>query len=112
MAIQSQVSDRTDMAPSGNRPRTISRSTSSSSARARLFDRFAMMRYWFATERLSFDTFIHPDGLHLNDWSYACVAKVLASAIIDGAKPPVATARALPAPAAPATAATARVPAR
>ncbi len=73
---------------------------------ARLFDRFAMMRYWSETERMSFDTFVHPDGLHLNDWSYACVAKVLAAAILDGANLPVATAKAAPTtPTAPATAA-------
>jgi acyl-CoA thioesterase I len=73
---------------------------------ARLFDRFAMMRYWSENEKLSFETFVHPDGLHLNDWSYACVAKVLAAAILDGAKLPVATAKAVPAaPTTPATAA-------
>jgi hypothetical protein len=28
----------------------------------------------------------------MNDWSYACVAKLLANAIVDGAKQPAATA--------------------
>jgi acyl-CoA thioesterase-1 len=63
---------------------------------AQLFDRFALMRHWHDTQKIAIDTFIHPDGLHLNDWSYGCVAKVLAAAILDGAKPPVATARAVP----------------
>lgn len=56
---------------------------------AQLFDRFALMRHWHESERIGFETFIHPDGLHLNDWSYACVARVLAAAILDGVKPPV-----------------------
>jgi hypothetical protein len=30
----------------------------------------------------------------MNDWGYACVAKLLATAILDGAKPPAATATA------------------
>jgi lysophospholipase L1-like esterase len=63
---------------------------------AQLFDRFALMRHWHDQQKIAIDTFIHPDGLHLNDWSYGCVAKVLAAAILDGAKPPVATARAVP----------------
>ena len=24
---------------------------------------------------MPFETFVSPDGLHMNDWSYACVAK-------------------------------------
>ena len=41
---------------------------------------------------MAFEQFLSPDLLHMNDWSYACVAKLLASAILDGAKPPAATA--------------------
>ena len=37
-----------------------------------LFTRFAIMRRWREQEGISFDTFVSPDGLHLNDWSYAC----------------------------------------
>lgn len=48
---------------------------------AGLFQRFALMRYWVENERMPFDGFISADGLHLNDWSYACLAKVLAAAI-------------------------------
>ena len=57
-----------------------------------LFDRFLVMRYWVDTEHMAFEQFLSPDLLHMNDWSYACVAKLLASAIADGAKPPAATA--------------------
>ena len=59
-----------------------------------LFDRFAAMRYWSETEKLSFDQFITADGLHMNDWGYACVAKLVANAILDGTQLPPATATA------------------
>ncbi len=62
-----------------------------------LFDRFALMRHWRETLGIPFEAFLSPDGLHMNDWSYACVAKVLADAITDGARLPVATARMPPA---------------
>jgi len=59
-----------------------------------MFDRFAVMRYWRETERIAFEQFLSPDLLHMNDWSYACTAKLLAAAILDGTKLPVATATA------------------
>ena len=36
------------------------------------------MRYWRLTEDIPFSTFISPDELHMNDWSYGCIAKLLA----------------------------------
>jgi len=57
-----------------------------------LFDRFVTMRHWVEGEKLGFDQFLSPDGLHLNDWSYACIAKLLAVAILDGVKLPTAVA--------------------
>lgn len=62
-----------------------------------LFDRFSVMRHWVETEHMAFEQFLSPDLLHMNDWSYACVAKLLANAIVDGAKPPAATAIVSPA---------------
>ncbi|HKS60946.1 MAG TPA: GDSL-type esterase/lipase family protein [Xanthobacteraceae bacterium] len=59
-----------------------------------LFDRFAAMRYWSETEKLPFDQFITADGLHMNDWGYACVARLVANAILDGTQLPPATATA------------------
>ena len=41
---------------------------------------------------MPFDQFLSPDGLHMNDWSYACIAKLLANAILEGTKLPPATA--------------------
>jgi acyl-CoA thioesterase I len=48
-----------------------------------LFPRFAVMRVWHETDGVPFDTFVSPDGLHMNDWGYACVATLLGSAIAD-----------------------------
>jgi acyl-CoA thioesterase I len=59
-----------------------------------VFDRFAVMRYWRESERIAFEQFLSPDLLHMNDWSYACTAKLLAAAILDGTRLPVATATA------------------
>ncbi len=57
-----------------------------------LFHRFALMRHWRETERLPFETFVSADGLHMNDWSYACLAKALGIAIAEAATRPTATA--------------------
>jgi acyl-CoA thioesterase I len=61
-----------------------------------MFDRFTVMRHWVEDEKLGFEKFLSPDGLHLNDWSYACFARLLAIAILDDAKLPPATAVAPP----------------
>jgi lysophospholipase L1-like esterase len=50
-----------------------------------LFRRFAVMRHWREVEGLPFETFVSADELHMNDWSYACVAKVLAGSIVEAA---------------------------
>jgi acyl-CoA thioesterase I len=57
-----------------------------------LFHRFALMRRWHETEHLPFETFVSADGLHMNDWSYACLAKALGIAIAEAATRPTATA--------------------
>jgi lysophospholipase L1-like esterase len=49
------------------------------------FHRFAVMRQWNEGAHLPFEQFLSPDGLHMNDWSYACLAKLLAMAITDAA---------------------------
>src|SRR5262249_18409857 len=50
-----------------------------------LFQRYALMRYWRLTEDIPFSTFVSPDELHMNDWSYGCVAKLLSEAIVEAA---------------------------
>lgn len=62
-----------------------------------VFDRWTLMRQWHETQSLPFDQFVSADGLHLNDWSYGCIAKVIATAILDGVRLPIATAK-MPAP--------------
>lgn len=57
-----------------------------------LFQRFTVMRYWRLTENIPFETFVSPDELHMNDWSYGCVAKLLAGAIAEAAMRPTLTA--------------------
>jgi acyl-CoA thioesterase-1 len=57
-----------------------------------LFQRFAVMRDWREQQGLGFETFVSPDQLHMNDWSYACVAKVLSGAIAEAATRPTASA--------------------
>ncbi len=61
-------------------------------ARVDLFQRFAVMRYWRLTENIPFETFVSSDELHMNDWSYGCVAKLLAGAIVEAATRPTLTA--------------------
>jgi acyl-CoA thioesterase-1 len=57
-----------------------------------LFERFAIMRNWHEVQHIPFDTFVAPDRLHMNDWGYGCVAKLLADAIAEAATRPVASA--------------------
>ena len=57
-----------------------------------LFDRFAIMRSWHDAQHMPFEVFTAPDQLHMNDWSYACVAKLLATAIGEAAARSVASA--------------------
>lgn len=53
-----------------------------------LFRRFAIMRHWVEAGSLSFETLLSPDGLHMNDFSYGCVAKLLGAAIADAVRSP------------------------
>ena len=62
-----------------------------------LFQRFAVMRDWHDVQHLSFGTFVSPDELHMNDWSYACLAKLLGGAIAEAATRPIAAASVHPA---------------
>lgn len=65
-----------------------------------LFRRFDVMKRWSVVGKMPFEQFTSPDGLHLNDWGYACMAKGLGMAIAEAAQRPVlsATAGARPLP--------------
>ena len=67
-----------------------------------LFRRFEVMRNWHEVQHLGFDVFVSPDRLHMNDWGYACWAKLIGVAIADAATRPIAAAAAHPAAAMPA----------
>jgi acyl-CoA thioesterase I len=62
-----------------------------------LFPRFQVMKRWSEADHLGFDVFTAPDGLHMNDWGYACLAKGLSVAIADAAQRPVLSAKVTPA---------------
>jgi acyl-CoA thioesterase I len=72
-------------------PRVISRphvgrmvdliSSAAREKRVDLFPRFDIMRHWSDVEHVPFEAFMAPDGLHMNDWGYDCVARLLATAI-------------------------------
>ena len=57
-----------------------------------LFPRFDVMKRWHDTDRMDFESFVAPDGLHMNDWSYACLAHALGEAIAEAAQRPVMSA--------------------
>jgi len=57
-----------------------------------LFRRFEVMRHWHDVDHIGFETFVSPDGLHMNDWSYACMAKGLGNAIAEAAQRPIMSA--------------------
>ncbi|HVY59146.1 MAG TPA: GDSL-type esterase/lipase family protein [Xanthobacteraceae bacterium] len=50
-----------------------------------LFPRYAVMRDWRDHQGIPFETFVSPDGIHMNDWSYACLAKLLGRGIAEAA---------------------------
>jgi len=62
-----------------------------------LFPRFQVMKRWSDADHLAFDVFTAPDGLHMNDWGYECMAKGLGVAIADAAKRPLLSAKVAPA---------------
>ncbi|HTT47312.1 MAG TPA: SGNH/GDSL hydrolase family protein [Pseudolabrys sp.] len=57
-----------------------------------LFRRFDVMKRWHDDDHMDFGSFVAPDGLHMNDWSYGCMAKGLTLAIADAVERPVLSA--------------------
>ena len=60
-----------------------------------LFPRFNVMKHWSEVDHMTFETFVSPDGLHMNDWGYACMAKGLGMAIAEAVQRPVLSAKAI-----------------
>ena len=53
-----------------------------------LFRRFDVMKRWREDDHMAFESFVSADGLHMNDWSYSCMAKGLGLAIAEAAERP------------------------
>jgi lysophospholipase L1-like esterase len=47
-----------------------------------IFPRFEVMREWHERQDLPIESFVFSDGLHMNDWGYACFAQLLGDDII------------------------------
>jgi lysophospholipase L1-like esterase len=47
-----------------------------------IFPRFEVMRDWHERQAIPIDDFVIADGLHMNDWGYACFAQLLGDDII------------------------------
>lgn len=60
-----------------------------------LFHRFALMRYWRQTANIPYQVILSSDELHMNDWSYGCVAKLLARSIAEASTRATVTATAV-----------------
>ncbi len=46
-----------------------------------LFRRYVAMRHWHEDHAIAVDHFITADGLHMNDWGYSCLARLMADNI-------------------------------
>ena len=47
-----------------------------------IFPRFEVMRDWHEKQAIPIENFVISDGLHMNDWGYACFAQLLGDDII------------------------------
>jgi lysophospholipase L1-like esterase len=47
-----------------------------------IFPRFEVMREWHEKQAIPIENFVIADGLHMNDWGYACFAQLLGDDII------------------------------
>ena len=52
-----------------------------------VFRRFAVMRHWIASAQYKVENIISSDGLHMNDVSYSCIARLLADSLAAAAEP-------------------------
>ena len=52
-----------------------------------VFPRYAIMKHWIESRRFDFKAMLSPDGLHLNDLSYGCIAQLLAQQIEIAVRP-------------------------
>ncbi|HEY7163161.1 MAG TPA: SGNH/GDSL hydrolase family protein [Candidatus Binatia bacterium] len=50
-----------------------------------VFHRFAVMRHWISAGQFKLEEVISSDGLHMNDLSYNCIARLLADSLVTAA---------------------------
>jgi acyl-CoA thioesterase I len=60
--------------------------TAAQEQRVGLFHRFALMRNWIEADAFAVKDIVSPDQLHMNDVSYVCVARALASGIVEAVR--------------------------
>jgi acyl-CoA thioesterase I len=63
--------------------------TVAQAANVAVFRRFAIMSHWRTVEHVPFERFTVRDGLHMNDWGYRCIARLLANSIVAAVSRPV-----------------------
>ncbi|HEX4994497.1 MAG TPA: SGNH/GDSL hydrolase family protein [Methylomirabilota bacterium] len=51
-----------------------------------VFRRFAVMQHWVSSGQYKMDDVVSRDGLHLNDLSYGCIARLLADSLATAAR--------------------------
>jgi len=61
-----------------------------------VFRRFAVMQHWIQSGQYKLEDIISSDGLHMNDVSYSCVARLLAGSVAGAAAPASENLRRMP----------------
>jgi len=52
-----------------------------------VFRRFAVMQHWVSNGQYKSEDIISSDGLHMNDVSYSCIARLLAGSVVAATEP-------------------------
>ena len=78
-------------------PRTIGRpqhlvvvdsiATVANDMKVAVFHRYALMQHWITSGQYRMEDIISSDGLHMNDLSYGCVARLLADSLAAAVEP-------------------------
>jgi lysophospholipase L1-like esterase len=58
-----------------------------------VFRRFAVMRHWVSSHQYRTEDIISSDGLHMNDMSYGCIARLLADSLVAAVEPETSISR-------------------
>jgi len=51
-----------------------------------VFQRFAVMRHWISSRQYKIEDIVSSDGLHMNNLSYSCIARLLADSLVAAAE--------------------------